>query len=182
MKEIGSMTSSTDTDVKHGMKAKSSSKANTTKEKRMEKEDTNGPTEVITKETSLIAFSRARGSTISQSLKELTKACLQTTCSRVRVSLPSKMDVCTKEISDLARKRDKARWSSLTETSILDNGKMMCSTESACTIQQKRESKSKVTMQTVSALRGLVSPSKWAVRITEKATKRISRKSILNAD
>jgi hypothetical protein len=37
-------------------------------------------------------------------------------------------------------------------------------------------------MQTVSALRGLASPSKWAVQITEKDTKRNSRKSILNAD
>ena len=60
MKEIGSMTSSMDTDVKPGMRAKSSSKANTTKGKRTEKEDTNGQTEAITKETSLIAFSRAR--------------------------------------------------------------------------------------------------------------------------
>ena len=42
------------------MKEKLSLKANTTKGKRTEKEDTNGQTEVITKETSLIAFSRAR--------------------------------------------------------------------------------------------------------------------------
>ena len=60
MKEIGSTISSTDTDVKPGTRAKSNSKANTTKGKRTEKEDTNGPTEAITKETLWIAFSKAR--------------------------------------------------------------------------------------------------------------------------
>ena len=60
MKVTGSMTFSMDTAVKPGTKVKSSSRANTTKGKRTEKEDTNGPTEVITKVTSWIAFSRAR--------------------------------------------------------------------------------------------------------------------------
>ena len=50
MKETGLTTFSTDTDVKPGTRAKSSSKASITKGKRMEKEDTNGQTEAITKE------------------------------------------------------------------------------------------------------------------------------------
>ena len=60
MKETGLTTSSTDTDVKPGTRAKSSSKANTTKGKRTEKEGMSGLTEVITKVTSWIAFSKAQ--------------------------------------------------------------------------------------------------------------------------
>jgi len=153
------------------MKVKLSLRANTTKGKRTEKEGMSGLTEVIMKVISWTAFSKAQASTTSQSLREHTKAHLQTTYSKVRVSLPSRTAACMKETSNLAKKRAKARWCSLTEISTSDSGKMTCSTESACTIQQKRESKSKVTMQMVSALRGLVSPSKWAERITEKSHK-----------
>ena len=54
------MTFSTDTAVRHGMKEKLSLKANTTKGKRTEKEGMSGLTEVITKVTSWIAFSKAQ--------------------------------------------------------------------------------------------------------------------------
>ena len=60
MKETGLTTSSTDTDVKPGTRAKSSSKANTTKGKRTEKEGMSGLTEVIMKVISWTAFSKAQ--------------------------------------------------------------------------------------------------------------------------
>ena len=60
MKEIGSTISSTDTDVKLGTRAKSNSKANTTKGKRTEKEGMSGLTEVIMKVISWTAFSKAQ--------------------------------------------------------------------------------------------------------------------------
>ena len=57
---IGLMTSSTDTAAKLGMKGRLNSKANTIKERKMGAEDTNGPMEVTTMETSLTVSSRVR--------------------------------------------------------------------------------------------------------------------------
>ena len=65
---IGLMTSSTDTAVKLGMKARSNSKANTIKERKMGAEDTNGPMEATTMETSSTVYSRVRVSVPSTSL------------------------------------------------------------------------------------------------------------------
>ena len=60
MRETGSMICSTAMAVRHGMKAKSSSRENTTKGKRTAKEDTSGPTEATTKVILWTAFSRAQ--------------------------------------------------------------------------------------------------------------------------
>merc|ERR1712228_847310 len=89
------------------------------------------------------------------------------TCSREKASLRSKTVACTKATSERERKKAKARWSSQTEISTSVNGKMMCSTALVCTIQRKRESKSKVTTLMESAQLGSANPSKWAVPPTE---------------
>ena len=57
---IGLMTCSMDTAVKLGMKARLNSKANTIKERKMGAEDTNGPMEATTTETSSTACSKVR--------------------------------------------------------------------------------------------------------------------------
>ena len=65
---IGLMTSSTDTAVKLGMKARLNSKANTIKERKMGAEDTNGLTEATTMVILSIACSRVRVSLLVTSL------------------------------------------------------------------------------------------------------------------
>ena len=62
------MTSSTDTAVKLGMKARLNSKANTIKERKMGAEDTNGLTEATTMVILSIACSRVRVSLLVTSL------------------------------------------------------------------------------------------------------------------
>lgn len=125
---IGLMTSSTDTAVKLGMKARSNSKANTIKERKMGAEDTNGPMEATTMETSSTVYSRVRASITSRSLRGHTRVSLLRIFSKVRESSLSKMDACTKGTSRLAKKKVKEQWSSQMAISTLASGKTTCNT------------------------------------------------------
>ena len=183
MTAIGLTICSMVTAVRRGTKARLNSRANTIKERKMDAVGTSGLTVVITKATSSTACSKGQEFTTSLSPRGRTRDSSPRTCSKVRESLHSRTVACTKEISEPEKRKGRELWSSRMAISTLASGKTTCSTALVCTIQQKRESKSKVTMQTESVQHGSANPSKWAEPPTElKCIQAAYWNTIFNAD